>query len=225
MIFFHGEAGVFVCECGREKEYLFGFLCAWDGNTKRHGERKPGFMFVCLFVCIICIMCLTLWVFVSFRSTAACVCACTDTQIAYLPRTGWLYWLVLGTRPDCPSANITRPKCTRSTSWYTQIHTNTKLRGTMLLDPCQCSPKRCWHTECLYTHATFFHRLSYQFNQEMKNKRHFCAAVFALDKWFILEESVIKAMPAVSISSGRWLIQEPGWIPVAPYSPLWWTVL
>lgn len=46
-------------------------------------------------------------------------------------------------------------------------------------------PKYCWHTQCLYSHGAFFHRLSYQFNQAMKNKRYFCAAVFVFDKWFI----------------------------------------
>lgn len=133
-----------------------------------------------MFVCIICIMSLTLCVCLSVL-----VHVCVDAWVAYLPRSGWLHWLVLGTRPDCPSANRTRPKCTLSTSWYTQIHTNTKLQGTMRVGLCQCSPKRCWHTPCLCTQGTFFHRLSYQFNQEMKNKRYICAAVFVFDKWFI----------------------------------------
>lgn len=108
-----------------------------------------------------------------------------DAWIAYLPRFSWLQSLVLGTRPDCPSANITGPKITFSTFWNSQIHRNTKLRGTMPVVPCQCYPKCCWHTQCLYTHSTFFHRLSYQFNQEMKNKHDFCTAVFVFDKWFI----------------------------------------
>lgn len=147
-------------------------ICVWatDGNTKRDRKRKPGFMFVCLHhmhyvfdsVCVsVC------------PSICVCVCVHADAWIAYLPRFGWLHRLVLGTGPDCPSANITRPKFTLATSWYTQIHTNTKLQGTMLVGPCQCSPKRCWHTQCLCTHGAFFHRLSYQFNQEMKNKRYF----------------------------------------------------
>lgn len=89
MIFFRGEAGVFVCECGRERESICLGFCARETEIQR-GTGKEN-LDSCLFVCIICIMCLTLWVFVSFRSTAACVCACTDTQIAYLPRTGWLY--------------------------------------------------------------------------------------------------------------------------------------
>ena len=141
---------------------------------------------------MLCVQCLTLCVCVCvglyvlvFLCVFVCVCLHADAWIAYLPRFGWLHRLVLGTGPDCPSANITRPTFTLSTSWYTQTHTNTKLRGTMLLGPCQCSPKRCWHTLCLYTHGAFFHRLSYQFNQEMKNKRYFCAAVFVFDKWFI----------------------------------------
>lgn len=127
-------------------------------------------------------MCLTLYVCVSVFFFCASMCVCQHGWIAYLPISGWLRCLVLGTRPDCPSANITRPKCTLSTSCYTQT---------------QSSREQCWSVRanvppnavdthcCLYTHGTFFHRLSYQFNQEMKNKQDFCAAVFVFDKWFI----------------------------------------
>lgn len=157
-----------------------------EGNTKRDRKRKPGFLFVCLFVCIIWIMwwavCVCVCVYVQ---VFVCACLHAHAWIAYLPRFSWLQTLVLGTRPDCPSVNITGPKITFSTFWNSQIHRHTKLQETMLVVRCQCSPKCCWHTLCLYTHSTFFHRLSYQFNQEMKNKHNFCTAVFVFDKWFI----------------------------------------
>lgn len=159
-----------------------------------------------------------------FDSVCVSFCAsmCVfDALVAYLPRSGWLHQLVLGTRPDCPSANITRPKCTLSTSWYTQIHTNTKLRGTMRVGLCQCSPKRCWHTQCLCTQGAFFHRLSYQFNQEMKNKRYICAAVFVFDKWFIWWKEWSRPCPQYlfQAAADSFRSQEP------PCSPLNWAVL
>lgn len=198
-------------------------MCVCEGEYKER-QRGDNWIHFCLFAS----NALCVWLFgcVSFLTTTiVCVSVHMETQIAHLPRSGWLHSLVLGTRPDCPSANITRPKCTLSTSWCTQIHTKPMLQGTMLLCACQCSLKSCWHRQCLYTHGAFFHRPSYQFNQEMKNKLDFCAAVFAFDKWFILRKSAIKAMPAVSISGGRWLIQEPGRVPVAFYSPLQRTLL
>ncbi len=161
-------------------------ICVWvtEGNTKRDRKRKPGFMFVCLHHMH--------YVFDSVCASVCpsiCVCVHADAWIAYLPRFGWLHRLVLGTGPDCPSANITRPKFTLSTSWYTQIHTNThkhKAPGNNAGWSLPMFPQTLLtHTQCLYTHGTFFHRLSYQFNQEMENKQYFCAAVFVFDKWFI----------------------------------------
>lgn len=148
---------------------IFGWLKKYRERT----ERKT-WIHVCLFasnalcVCVCVGFCVSvfpsIWVFVRLHAHA---------WIAYLPRFGWLQQLFSGTRPDCPSANTTKPKCELSTSWYTQIHTNTTLQGTMFAGLCQCSPKSCWHIQCLYTHGAFFHRPSYQFNQEMEHSGAF----------------------------------------------------
>lgn len=47
MIFFRGEADVFVCECGREREYLFGLLCARQKYKEARGKKT--WIHVCLF--------------------------------------------------------------------------------------------------------------------------------------------------------------------------------
>lgn len=90
----------------------------WDEDTQRNKTWIPVCLFASYALCVWLTGCAAV-------HTASAVCVCMDTQIAYLPRSGWLSWLVLGTGPDCPSANITRPKRTLSPSRRAQISTRT----------------------------------------------------------------------------------------------------
>lgn len=138
-----------------------------------------------MFVCILCIMCLSLWVCVfplylcCFWAHGHTNCLFAQIWLAQLTAFGHQAWL-----PFCKH---------NQAKMYTLnpiIHTNTHtmLHGILLQKACQCSPKPCWHTQCLDKKCAFFHGLFYQFNQEIKNKLDFCAAVFVFDKWFILRK-------------------------------------
>jgi len=192
------------------------------GAVKRDRKRKPGFLFVCLHHIH--------FVFdsesVPFSATTNIfVCEHMDTQIAYLPRFGWLRWLVLGTKPDCPSANTTRPKRTLSTSWNREIHTNTKLRGTMLLGTCQCSPGT------LLTHRVFcVHMAHFSIGRVINLTRRWKISLTFLQQCLcLINDSFGEKCDqghARSIYFKRSLTHPgTGSVPVGLYSPLHWAML
>ncbi len=129
-------------------------------------------------------MCLTLrvclYVLVFVR-----VCVCTRTHKLHIcpdsvGSSDW-FWAqgLIALLQTQPGQNLrSQPLDTHK---YTQTQSSREQCWLVLAN---VPPKHCWHMHCLYTHGAFFHRLSYQFNQEM-NKQYFCVAVFVFDKWFI----------------------------------------